>query len=232
MNKKVKSILAAFVVGAFTLGVVGCSNTGNSKEATGNENKDFEEVTYTYSNGGKNYNVVVDKQIEKAVTLSQFMTEMLLALGLENRMVGTALLDNEILPEFKDAYEKIPKLLAYEGHNVAKESFVASGADFVSGWDSSINDVSTGSPEELIENGVKPFLAKSYEGDATIETVYEDFETLGKIFGVENKATEVIEKMKSDINIVKDKIKDIKAEDRVKVMVYDSGENDAYVVGS
>ena len=35
---------------------------------------------------------------------------------------------------------------------------------------------------ELIEKDITPFLAKSYSPDATVETVYEDFELLGKIF--------------------------------------------------
>ena len=38
--------------------------------------------------------------------------------------------------------------------------------------------------------------------------------------------------MKSDIKAVTDKVGDIKEEDRVKMMVYDSGENNAMVVGS
>ena len=72
---------------------------------------------------------------QKAVTLSQFMTEMLLALDLGDKMVGTALLDNPILPEFEEAYNKIPELEIGEGHSISKEAFIATGADFVSGWD-------------------------------------------------------------------------------------------------
>ncbi|WP_155485295.1 ABC transporter substrate-binding protein, partial [Paraclostridium sordellii] len=75
-------------------------------------------------------------------------------------------------------------------------------------------------------------MTKSYSADATVDTVYEDFELLGKIFGVQDKSTEVINKMKSDIKSVTDKLGNIKDEDRVKMMVYDSGEKDAMVVGS
>ncbi|MEG0297719.1 MAG: ABC transporter substrate-binding protein, partial [Clostridium sp.] len=163
---------------------------------------------------------------------SQFMTEMLLSLGLEDNIVATALLDNPILPEFKEAYDKIPVLQVGEGHSISKEAFIATGADFVSGWDSSISEQTTGSPDELISKGIVPFLAKSYEADATIDDVYEDFRLLGKIFNVEDRANEVIEKMKADIKSVNDKIKNINKEDRVQMMVFDSGVNDAFVVGS
>ncbi|WP_343344970.1 ABC transporter substrate-binding protein [Terrisporobacter petrolearius] len=233
-SKSLKRVLAVVSVISLTLGAVGCSSNNNKTETpeTKVESSNFEKVEYTYSDGAKDYDVKVETPRQKAVTLSQFMTEMLLALDLGDRMIGTALLDNPILPEFKEAYEKIPQLKIGEGHSVAKEGFMATGADFVSGWDSSISEQTTGSPQELIEKDIAPFMAKSYSADATVETVYEDFELLGKIFGVQDKSTEVINKMKSDIKSITDKLGNMKDEDRVKMMVYDSGEKDAMVVGS
>ncbi len=234
-SKSLKKFVALMAIAGITLSVVGCSN--NKKEEakssdTKVESSNFEKVEYVYSDGAQDYNVSVNAPKQKAVTLSQFMTEMLLALDLGDKMVGTALLDNPILPQFKEAYDKIPVLKVGEGHSISKEAFVATGADFVSGWDSSINDQTTGSPKELIDKGVAPFMAKSYAPDATVETVYEDFTQLGKIFGVQDKSKEVIDKMKSDIKVVQDKVGNVKQEDRVKMMVYDSGEKDAMVVGS
>lgn len=232
MKKNIKKISLILLIGIFIIGVLGCSKSSENKNETiKNESNTYESVKFTYSNEGKNYEVVVDKPIERAVTLSQFMTEMLLALGLEDKIAATALLDNPILPEFKEAYDKIPTLVIGEGHSISKESFVAIGADFVSGWDSSIGDKTTGTPSELIEKGIVPFMAKAYDVDATIETVYEDFELLGKIFGVEDKANEVIENMKNDVKAVTDKVSNVSNNERIKMMVYDSGENDAYVVG-
>ncbi|MEG2789179.1 MAG: ABC transporter substrate-binding protein [Romboutsia sp.] len=234
-SESLKKFVALMAIAGLTLSVVGCSSS-DKKEAkepeTKVESSNFEKVEYVYSDGAQDYNVTVDAPKQKAVTLSQFMTEMLLALDLGDRMVGTALLDNPILPQFQDAYDKIPDLQVGEGHSISKEAFVATGADFVSGWDSSISEQTTGSPKELIEKGIAPFMAKSYAPDATVETVYEDFTLLGKIFGVQDKAKEVVDKMKSDIKIVEDKVGKVKEEDRVKMMVYDSGEKDAMVVGS
>ncbi|MGL5756060.1 MAG: ABC transporter substrate-binding protein [Paraclostridium sp.] len=234
-SKSLKKFVALMAIAGLTLSVVGCSSS-DKKEAKASETKvessNFEKVEYVYSDGAQDYNVTVDAPKQKAVTLSQFMTEMLLALDLGDRMVGTALLDNPILPQFQEAYDKIPDLQVGEGHSISKEAFVATGADFVSGWDSSISEQTTGSPKELIEKGIAPFMAKSYAPDATVETVYEDFTLLGKIFGVQDKAKEVVDKMKSDIKTVEDKVGQVKEEDRVKMMVYDSGEKDAMVVGS
>ena len=63
-----------------------------------------------YSNCG--YNFTVDDAPERAVTLNQGTTEMMLGLGLQDRMVGTAYLDDAIWPEFAAAYETVPVLAA------------------------------------------------------------------------------------------------------------------------
>lgn len=233
---KNKKIIAIISILGLTLSFVGCSSNNEKSQGEVNQesfqNEKFEVVQFVYSDGVNNYDVMVESPRQKAVTLSQFMTEMLLALDLGDEMVGTALLDNPILTEFEDAYNKIPELEIGESHSISKEAFIATGADFVSGWDMSISEQTTGSPEELIQKDITPFMAKSYNPDATVETVYEDFELLGKIFGVQDKATEVIDNMKTDIKSVTDKVGDIKQEERVKTMVYDSGENQAMVVGS
>ena len=190
----------------------------------------YEPVKYIFDDGVYRKEIIVTKSPEKAVTLAQFMTETLLALGLEDKMTGTVLLNEEILPEYKKAYEKIPELEMGEGHSISKESFVATEADFVSGWEQSITEEATGSLEELEERGVVPFVSSGLAPDATIESVYNDFILLGKIFEVSERAEKVVAKMKDEVKNIADKTKDIK--DRPRVLIYDSGEGEAFVGGS
>ena len=190
----------------------------------------YEPVKYIFDDGVYRKEIIVTKSPEKAVTLAQFMTETLLALGLEDKMTGTALLNEEILPEYKKAYEKIPELEMGEGHSISKESFVATEADFVFGWEQSITEEATGSLEELEERGVVPFVSSGLAPDATIESVYNDFILLGKIFEVSERAEKVVAKMKDEVKNIADKTKDIK--DRPRVLIYDSGEGEAFVGGS
>ena len=190
----------------------------------------YEPVKYIFDDGVYRKEIIVTKSPEKAVTLAQFMTETLLALGLEDKMTGTALLNEEILPEYKKAYEKIPELEMGEGHSISKESFVATEADFVSGWEQSITEEATGSLEELEKRGVVPFVSSGLAPDATIESVYNDFILLGKIFEVSERAEKVVAKMKDEVKNTADKTKDIK--DRPRVLIYDSGEGEAFVGGS
>ena len=46
----------------------------------------------------------------RVVTMNQGVTEFMLAMGLESKMVGTAYLDDDIWPRFKTAYDAIPVL--------------------------------------------------------------------------------------------------------------------------
>lgn len=236
MKKKAKlfSIVLALLimVGAFS----GCASMEERKNdendiVSEKADENYKEVSYVFDNGKEKADVLIKKAPNRAVTLSQFMTEMLLALNLGDRMVGTALLDNPILPQFKAVYDKIPVLKVGEGHSISKEAFMSVKPDFVSGWQASISEETTGTAKELVAEGIAPFMAKSAEPNATIDTVYEDFSMLGKIFAVESTANEVITKMKDDIAVVEKSVRSKSEDEKVKVLIYDSGEKDAFVVG-
>lgn len=190
----------------------------------------YDDVKYTFDDGVYKKEITVTKSPERAVTLAQFMTETLLALGLEDKMIGTALLNEEVLPEYREAYEKIPELQMGEGHSISKEAFIATGADFVTGWEQSITEEATGSLEELEERGIVPFISSGLAPNATIENVYSDFILLGRIFEVPEKAQNIVEKMKKEVAIVTEKTENIK--NRPRVLIYDSGEGEAFVGGS
>jgi len=187
----------------------------------------YEEQTYTYEIYGQTYDVTYTEPPQRAVTMSQFMTEMLLALDLGDKMVGTAYMDNDIYPEFKEAYDKVEIL---SDKYPSKEVMYSVEPDFVSGWTSVFNEKRVASADEMMENGIHPFLAKSISGEGSMEAVYEDFRTLGKIFDVNEKAEEVVAKLQGEVAEIQDQIGDLTEEDMVKVFAYDSGDNEPFVV--
>lgn len=192
----------------------------------------YKPVTYIFDDGINKKEIQVMQSPQKAVTLSQFMTETLLSLGLENKMIGTALLDDEILPELKVAYNKVPTITINSAHShaISKEAFIATGVDFVSGWEQSITEESTGSLKELEDRKITPFISKGLAPDATIESVYDDFILLGKIFDVSQKAEEIVANMKKEVEPIAKKTANLKT--RPKVLLYDSGDGEAFVGGS
>ncbi|MEU8606969.1 hypothetical protein AB0C29_03085 [Actinoplanes sp. NPDC048791] len=72
--------------------------------------------------------LTVTKPPARAVTMNQPATEIMLALGLQDRMIGTAYLDDAILSQYAAAYGKIP-VLAKE--YPSKEKLLEAEPDFV-----------------------------------------------------------------------------------------------------
>ena len=66
------------------------------------------EFPVEYSNCGISF--TVEDAPERAVSLNQGTTEVMLGLGLEGSMAGTAYLDDEIWPEFAEAYNTVTVL--------------------------------------------------------------------------------------------------------------------------
>merc|ERR1719223_2560065 len=62
----------------------------------------------SYTSCGVNHDV--SKAPERIVTMNQGATEFMFALGLADKMVGTAYLDDYIWPKYALAYAKIPVL--------------------------------------------------------------------------------------------------------------------------
>lgn len=205
--------------------VTACNNKKEIKEIAQQGKENSGHFSYVFNNGSDSILIEVKKVPEKIASYAHFSTEMLLALGLEDKMI-VGVREGEILPRFKEQYEKIPHKQV--GHHAVfnKEEFLLSGVEFVTGWDQSITPQTTGDVNELLSRNIYPFIAKSIRDNETLETVYEDFYTLGKIFKVEDKAEEVVKEMKG--KLAEAKLIQSSGEKK-KVLIFSSIENGLYV---
>ncbi|KOR24728.1 ABC transporter substrate-binding protein [Clostridium sp. L74] len=162
-----------------------------------------------------------DKKPEKALAITNCIIEMMLSMGLEDQMAGTAYAENNILPSLKSSYYKVSIM---NKTHPSKEQLLSNGVDFIISWGSSFNDKGVGTI-----NNIKAYISRFLEANATIDSIYEDFNNLGIIFGKENKAKKVNNKIKSELKETTDKIKDVNK--KVKVLGYDSGTDKAVVIG-
>lgn len=168
-------------------------------------------------------NISFGKAPQRAVSASQFTTEILLAIGAEEQVAGTAFMDNEILPELKEKYEKIPVL---SSKYPSKEVFYSVNPDFVTGWKSLSMPNNLGTVEELNENGVEVFFMKSLESN-NIDDVFDDILEFGRIFDKENNAQKIVASMKNELEQIKEKL----PKEKATVLPYDGGESAPFVVG-
>lgn len=168
-------------------------------------------------------NLVFAKTPQRAVSISHFTTEILLSIGAEKQIVGTAYLDSPILPELSEKYDRIP-ILAKK--YPTKEQFYSVKPDFVTGWEGLAKPKILGSRKELEENGIQVYFFKSLN-DERIEVLYDDILELGKIFELEENAKELVKKIKKELSEVKEKI----PKQKKKVLVCDPGDSQPFVLG-
>lgn len=141
-------------------------------------------------------NFTYDEPPTRAISIFQQATEIMLVLGLEDRLIATAYLEDAIPEKWADAYNSIP-----EHYEVvpAREVVLAANADFLfAGFDSAFRDTGLGTESEWHEIGVGTYLVDSecrgqYPGDVRIpvDTIFVDLERVGALFGVEERAADV-----------------------------------------
>ena len=167
---------------------------------------------------------------DRVVTLNQNATEMFLALGLEDRMVGTAFKDDPILPRFREEYKKIP-VLAEKYPSL--EVLLDADPDFVYGFDSAFAPPKgPATLERLDQLGITAYVDPMFYGEPglTLEEVHEEIRTLGRIFRIEDRADSLVRNLQSDIRSIRSRIPD--DADTIDVAIYDSGQETMYTAGS
>lgn len=234
MKKKAFKGLWTTALLAMTLVVSACGSQTSAPNAAGTNTAGTEQPAKTETAtepAGQNQPVTIKtngiemtypETPQRAVTLNQHVTEIMLALGLADKMVGTAYLDDQILPELKEAYDKVP-VLSDKYPN--KEVLMAANPDFVySGWKSGFGDKGVGSMEDLDKAGIKSYLQESSNKPGpTVDDVFADIQNIGKIFRIEDKANELVGKMKQEMDQTVSKIGTV--DKPLNVFVYDSGED-------
>lgn len=181
-----------------------------------------------------NRTVTFDAPPERAISNDVNLTEMMLALGLADRMVGyTGISGWKTLDEeMRAGVEELPEL---SSKYPSKEVLVGAEADFFfAGWNYGMKVGGEVTPETLAPFGIKVYeLTESCshimeKGKASIDDMYVDIANLGAIFGVEDTATALIDGYKADLASFTDSLE---TGDPLRVFVYDSGEDAPFTAG-
>ena len=181
----------------------------------------------TYESCG--VSVSIDTPPSKAITLNQQATEVMLALGLEDKMVGTAYLDDGIPAKWQDAYNKVPVIAE---KYPAKEVVLIEEPDFLfAGFSSAFAEKNVGTQEEWNGRGVATYLVDAscdqYNPKnvaVTTAPITKDIEVIGKIFGIEDRAAAFIAETEARLEAVKK----LSPGNGRTAFFFDSGEDPAY----
>ncbi|MFJ8658668.1 ABC transporter substrate-binding protein [Streptomyces sp. NPDC093795] len=165
---------------------------------------------------------------KRAVTMNQHVTEVMLALGLEKSLVGTAYLDDAILPAYKKAYDTVP-VLAKE--YPSKEAVLAANPDFVYGGYSTAFSAKDGrGRDDLKRAGIDTRLNTEYcpTGSPSVDDLYREVREIGRTFGVPDRAETWIKQARGTVSATQKRLSGVEP---VSVFVYDSGDKTAFTAG-
>ncbi|MFF3750029.1 ABC transporter substrate-binding protein [Streptomyces sp. NPDC002018] len=216
------------LISAVLLPLAACGTSGNTAEPAAGRPAAQAAPGFPYTVTNCGVTTTYQAPPKRVVTMNQHVTEIMLALGLEKSLVGTAWLDDRILPAYEKAYKSVPVLSA---EYPAKEKLLAANPDFVYGGYASAFAAKDGrSRDDLKASGIgtRLNLENCADGRTTMDDVYREVEETGRTFGVQDRARAWIADARTTVASTADELKGVEP---LSVFVYDSGDKTAFTAG-
>ncbi|EAR23868.1 iron transport system substrate-binding protein [marine actinobacterium PHSC20C1] len=180
----------AVVAGVSALALSGCAAAGPQTAAPSPIDSASQPVAL--SNCG--FDVSFDSAPERVITIKSSTTEMLLALGLGDRIIGTAFQDGPVPAEWATAAAALTSIAE---RVPSEEAVLDLEPDLVfAGWESTFSADGAGARADLTSLGINTFVAPSacqssgQPAKLSFDDVFSDIETVASIFRVD--ASELI----------------------------------------
>ena len=226
-----KKLVSLSLALALALGMTACApaeDTASAAEEQTAETTDESSAfpfTLTTKDGAQ---VTFTHVPEKVIAANANAGDQLMALGLGDKIIGTAYNNSQVNPEWREEYETLPVLA---DTYISLETILDLEPDFVYGRSSSFSDKYNTTHDTLSGYGIMSLSSiEGYTVGADIDVVYEDFYNLGRIFQVEDKAEEIVSEMKAKVAAVEEAVA---GQEPAKVFVYDMAqEGGAYTCGN
>ena len=215
---------ASAVFAAAALVLSGCSTSAEEEPAAAAP-QETNAFPVTVDNCGTP--VTLDAPPERVVTIKSTSTEMLLALGLGDRIVGTAFSDGPVPEPWAPA--TAPPVLADK--LPSREAVLALAPDAVfAGWESNFSADGAGERAQLEELGITSYVSPAacqqdgYRPDPlTFDDVFASITEAGALFGAPEAAAELVDTQRTELAAVKPSAAGLSA------LWYSSGSDTPYV---
>ncbi|WP_285041377.1 ABC transporter substrate-binding protein [Plantibacter sp. LMC-P-059a] len=200
MHQRAASSLALAAVLALGLSACGASEAVEP-ESTAAAGQGATEYPLTLDNCGTE--VTIDAAPQRVVSLDQNSTEILLSLGLEDRIVGTASWTDPVLDSLAAANADVPRLA---DNAPTYEVVLGADPDFVTAsFGRHFNEGGVAPRDRFAETGVASYLSPtdcdngtSINGGGTrtapltIDALYQEITELGEVFDVSDRAATLV----------------------------------------
>lgn len=170
---------------------------------------------------------VFDKAPERVMANTRPAAELLLHLGLGDKIVGVGANFGAPDPTVEEEYNKL-NILSNE--YVGKEVTLGSNPDLVYGRGGLFDnaDWGVGTVDSLNEIGIKTYVWESSVTGGSYASIYKDIENLGKIFDVEDKAAAFAKQLKDRQEEIASRLSSI-TEHKKFAYLHMSDPNEVYV---
>lgn len=158
-------------------------------------------VTITnYDYAGNEIDYTYKQAPERVVAVYQGSIETMIALGLEDRVIASYGLDNEVKEEWKEGFAR----MNYQESVFApdKETVMLLQPDLILSWGSLFSEKNLGDVTAWHQKGTATYINTNTRAGGhprTLENEYADILNLGKIFGVEDRAEALVAEMRSAV---------------------------------
>ncbi|MEQ7011249.1 ABC transporter substrate-binding protein [Actinopolymorpha sp. B17G11] len=203
--------LALFVVLALATacGSVNYTESSGSGQAQRAGSRGSDGYPVGMTNCGRR--LTVESRPKRVVSLYPGQTELLVELGLGDRIVAQA--QDAVSEPDPDLAEEVAAIPSLDPDSPpAKEVLIAEEPDFIySGTEFEFNtEMGFAGTKDLQAVGATPYVAKAGclagRSDGTVEDMFTDLENLGRIFGVEQQAAELAKKARAELDDVSDQV--------------------------
>lgn len=224
--------IAAAVLAILTL--TACSTTdggaSSAEEVTSSGGSSADAAGYPRTVDNCGTEVTVPAPPQRIVTIKSTSTELVLALGLADRLVGTAFADGPLPEDLAEAGGEVPVLAE---RAPSSEVVLATEPDFVfAGWESNFSADSAGERSELADLGIATYvnpaacLEEGYQPDPlTFEHIFDDILEAGELLGAPEAAEALVAEQEDTLAQVQPSADDLTA------LWYSSGSDIPYVGG-
>ncbi|SIN84849.1 putative F420-0 ABC transporter substrate-binding protein [Agromyces cerinus] len=218
--------IAAPVAALLLLAGCASGSTAGPAESAGADDAAASGFPLTIDNCGTE--VTFESAPEQVVTIKSSTLELLLALGLEDRVIGSAFSDGPVPEAYADAASGIEVL---SDKVPSQEATLAAEPDLVfAGWESNLSSEGAGDRATLEKLGVATYVAPAAcKGEGympnplTFDEVFREFEEAGDIFGVPDAAAELVAKQQAELDAIEPNA------DGLTALWYSSGDETPYV---
>lgn len=217
--------VASLAAGAALL-LAGCAGAPEAKSEAAEP-----DARFPVSVANCDHDVVVDSAPDRVVTLNQGATEVVLALGLGDRLAGTAYLDDAVSDSWSAEYEKVPVLAKeYPTHEAVLEAEPdLVYASYASAFDKGV----AGDRSALADAGTASYLSpfgcpeEDQRPAPTFDAVWQELHDVAALLGEPETSQAVVAEQRETLDAVREEA----AGTGLTALWYDSGDKTPLVGG-